>query len=68
LLWQEIKNKRLLGYQFHRQIPMLDYIVDFYCNELMLAIEIDGSSHESNKAQQYDQHRQKRLEEMVSGF
>ena len=45
LLWKRIKN-RALGVQFHRQVPMLDYIVDFYCHELMLAIEIDGSSHE----------------------
>jgi very-short-patch-repair endonuclease len=44
LLWQQIKNKAL-GVQFHRQVPMLDYIVDFYCHELMLAIEIDGDSH-----------------------
>ena len=45
LLWQNIKN-RSLGVQFHRQVPMLEYIVDFYCHELQLAIEIDGSSHE----------------------
>ena len=44
LLWKNIKN-RALGVQFHRQVPMLDYIVDFYCHELMLAIEIDGNSH-----------------------
>ena len=44
LLWQQIKNKAL-GVQFHRQVPMLEYIVDFYCHELMLAIEIDGDSH-----------------------
>ena len=34
-----------MGVQFHRQVPMLEYIVDFYCHELMLAIEIDGDSH-----------------------
>jgi very-short-patch-repair endonuclease len=44
LLWKNIKNKAL-GVQFHRQVPMLEYIVDFYCHELMLAIEIDGDSH-----------------------
>ncbi|MCC5928184.1 MAG: DUF559 domain-containing protein [Cyclobacteriaceae bacterium] len=60
LLWQELKNKRL-GYQFHRQVPMLDYIVDFYCHELMLAIEIDGESHEHSV--DYDDIRQKRLEQ-----
>lgn len=46
LLWQQLKNKQLLGYDFDRQKPIDNYIVDFYCGELMLAIEIDGSSHE----------------------
>lgn len=51
-----------MGYQFHRQVPMLDYIVDFYCHELNLAIEVDGSSHDSWCAQRYDKHRQESLE------
>ena len=62
LLWMEIKNRKLLGYQFHRQVPMLDYIVDFYCHELMLAIEVDGDSHSSDEAKDYDLKRQQRLE------
>ncbi len=45
LLWLEIKNKSL-GYEFHRQVPIDRYIVDFYCHELLLAIEVDGSSHD----------------------
>ena len=45
LLWQKIKQ-RSFGVQFHRQVPMLNYIVDFYCHEIQLAIEIDGNSHE----------------------
>ncbi len=45
LLWEKIKQ-RALGVQFHRQVPLLEYIVDFYCHELQLAIEIDGVSHE----------------------
>ncbi|RDV14850.1 endonuclease domain-containing protein [Pontibacter diazotrophicus] len=60
LLWQEIKDKKLLGFQFHRQVPLLDYIVDFYCHELQLAIEIDGDSHENKGS--YDKKRQKELE------
>ena len=51
-----------MGYQFHRQVPILDYIVDFYCHELMLVIEVDGISHESAQAKRYDRHRQNRLE------
>jgi len=45
LLWQNIKQ-RAYGVQFHRQVPMLNYIVDFYCHEIGLAIEIDGQSHD----------------------
>jgi very-short-patch-repair endonuclease len=44
LLWKQIKN-RALGLQFHRQVPIDKFIVDFYCHEIMLAIEIDGNSH-----------------------
>jgi epoxyqueuosine reductase len=62
LLWKEIKGRRF-GFQFHRQVPLLDYIVDFYCHELMLAIEVDGISHTHEKAVLYDSHRQQRLEE-----
>ena len=59
LLWQKIKN-RAFNVQFHRQVPMLDYVVDFYCHEIGLAIEIDGSSHEHKYF--YDARRQGRLE------
>jgi very-short-patch-repair endonuclease len=45
LLWKQIKNKAL-GIEFHRQVPIDEFIVDFYCHELMLAIEIDGISHD----------------------
>ena len=63
LLWDKIKNRKLNGCQFHRQVPMLDYIVDFYCHELMLAIEIDGDSHDHPNAVKYDSARQKKLED-----
>lgn len=59
ILWQNIKRKAF-GVQFHRQVPMLDYIVDFYCHEIGLAIEIDGSSHDYKYL--YDAKRQGRLE------
>ncbi len=60
LLWGELKTGRMLGYDFHRQKPIDNYIVDFFCYDLMLAIEIDGSSHD-NKVE-YDTYRQKKLE------
>ncbi|GAA4309661.1 endonuclease domain-containing protein [Nibribacter koreensis] len=58
LLWQEIKDKKL-GYQFHRQVPMLNCIVDFYCHELQLAIEVDGDSHDEKA--EYDSLREQEL-------
>lgn len=48
------------GYQFHRQRPIDNYIVDFYCHELNLAIEIDGHSHDYRVKE--DLKRQKELE------
>ncbi|MCJ8165545.1 DUF559 domain-containing protein [Pontibacter sp. E15-1] len=60
LLWLEIKDRKLFGYQFHRQVPMLNYIVDFYCHELKLAIEVDGNSHEYKVG--YDSVRQNEIE------
>ncbi|WP_254796099.1 DUF559 domain-containing protein [Leeuwenhoekiella marinoflava] len=42
-MWNFIRRKSL-GVEFHRQVPMLDYIVDFYCHEIGLAIEI-GRTH-----------------------
>lgn len=61
LLWQKIKGK-LLGVEFHRQVPVDNFIIDFYCHELMLAIEIDGSSHRFEDVGIRDVQRQLRLE------
>lgn len=64
LLWKHLKGKQMKGYDFHRQKPLGNYIVDFFCNELMLAIEIDGSSHELEGAYERDQERQQTLEKL----
>ncbi|MCH7764311.1 MAG: endonuclease domain-containing protein [Candidatus Marinimicrobia bacterium] len=45
LLWNQLKQKQMMGYQFYRQKPIGDYIVDFFCAKLKLVIEIDGESH-----------------------
>ena len=60
LLWQKLKGKQMRGYGFHRQKPIQHYIVDFFCHELMLALEIDGITH--NEKIDYDMHRQKQIE------
>ena len=59
LLWGCLKNKQMLGYDFHRQKPIGKFIVDFFCRKLMLAIEIDGDSHDG-KAEE-DKKRQVKL-------
>lgn len=61
LLWNYLKNRQMRGYKFLRQKPLYDYIVDFFCPELMLAIEIDGMAH--NERAKEDKHRQRFLEE-----
>jgi very-short-patch-repair endonuclease len=45
LLWNQLKKKQMLGFDFDRQRPLGEYIVDFYCKELALAIEVDGATH-----------------------
>ncbi|WP_072861239.1 endonuclease domain-containing protein [Arenibacter palladensis] len=60
-LWRELKNKKL-GVRFSRQIPIDNYIVDFYCKELRLALEVDGSVHFIEGQQEKATIRQNRLE------
>ncbi len=62
LLWNELKQKKMMGHDFDRQKPLDNFIVDFYCKDLMLAIEIDGDSHEHEDAFEADKVRQQKLE------
>ncbi len=66
LLWNELKQKRILGYDFDRQRPIDKFIVDFYCKELNLAIEIDGDTHIFRY--DYDEERQSVLEKLGVHF
>ena len=63
-MWMQLKGKQLKGYDFHRQKPIANFIVDFYCPELMLAIELDGITHESEEVKQKDQLKQAALEKL----
>jgi len=60
-LWREINNKKL-GVRFSRQIPIDNFIVDFYCKDLQLAIEVDGSIHFEEGQEEKDNLRQQKLE------
>ena len=68
LLWNEIKARRIKGYQFNRQKPLDKYIVDFYCKKLNLVIEVDGESHYHDDAPIRDAERQAILESMGLKF
>ena len=56
------------GYDFHRQKPILNYVMDFFCHELELAIEIDGNSHDMDYKIQLDLERQKEIEKLGISF
>ncbi|MFZ1715171.1 MAG: DUF559 domain-containing protein [Saprospiraceae bacterium] len=64
ILWEEVRNKKL-GVKFRRQHPLGAYVVDFYCHELRLVIELDGEYHTSVHQQGVDQ--EKDLELLGSG-
>ena len=64
LLWKKLRNKQMMGYDFDRQRPIDEYIVDFYCKDLMSAIEVDGGSHDHEEVYERDVKRQQRLESL----
>ncbi len=60
-LWQKIRNSKL-GRKFFRQYSIEGYVVDFYCPEKRLAIEIDGGYHQKPDTKKYDSYRTRYLE------
>jgi len=60
-LWKHLKGKQMMGYDFHRQKPLDNFIVDFFCQELMLAIELDGFCHQLDEVIEKDEIKEKRL-------
>ena len=57
LLWAELRNRKLNGWKFRRQHPLDKFIVDFYCNEKKLVVELDGSVHSEKINKEYDEAR-----------
>ena len=57
LLWQQIRSRRLDGIRFRRQHPIGPYILDFYCEDARLAVEVDGESHSQAEAVEHDNRR-----------
>ncbi|MEX1231406.1 MAG: endonuclease domain-containing protein [Planctomycetaceae bacterium] len=61
LLWMLLRNRRFLGLKFRRQHPLPPYVLDFYCEELKLAIELDGGQHNAVDSRRYDERRSRYL-------
>ena len=62
LLWMRLSNKQMLGYKFRRQYSVDQFVIDLYCPELKLAIEVDGDNHFTPLARVYDEGRQHHIE------
>jgi len=63
-LWTYLRHGQMYNYDFHRQKPIDEYIVDFFCNKLQLAIECDGYSHELLDVYNKDVKKTKRLNDL----
>jgi len=61
-LWKHLKGKQMHGFDFHRQKPIDLYVIDFFCCELYLGIELDGYTHNFEVVQIRDRIKVKRLE------
>ncbi len=57
LLWRQLRNRHLAGFKFRRQHPLPPYVLDFYCAELMLVVELDGGQHYDDAGREKDRVR-----------
>ena len=62
-LWALLRNRQLEGKKFRRQHAIGNYVLDFYCNECKLAVELDGEIHNKKEIQQYDSARTQELKD-----
>ena len=62
LLWARLRDRRVGGRKFRRQYSAGVFILDFYCSACRLAVELDGASHSSTEAQNYDAERTEYLQ------
>src|SRR5947207_2002021 len=61
LLWGKLRGQRLAELKFRRQHPLGPFVLDYYCHEARIAIELDGDSHDGRY--QYDADRQRLIEQ-----
>jgi len=64
ILWEHLRNRRLENYKIRRQHPICGYILDFYCQEIRLGIEVDGEVHQTQEQIAYDNQRSIDLSEI----
>jgi len=57
LMWRLLRNRRIAGAKFRRQYPFPPFVLDFYCHELKLAIELDGGQHNEPRGRKQDARR-----------
>jgi len=62
VMWIHLSRKQMNGFKFRRQYSVNQYVIDFYCPDLKLAVEIDGDSHYRLSSLEYDDKRQKFIE------
>nr|MBK9651550.1 endonuclease domain-containing protein [Bacteroidota bacterium] len=63
-LWKVLSGNTMSGFKFRRQHPISNFILDFYCHQLKLGIEIDGDIHSETMQAEYDIERTKKLDEL----
>ncbi|UGU16743.1 endonuclease domain-containing protein [Sinomicrobium kalidii] len=63
-LWKHLKARKLEGKRFTRQHSIENYIVDFYCAEVRLIIELDGEVHDNSQTEEYDEKRTEQLNKL----
>jgi len=68
ILWIYLRDRKTLGYKFRRQYSVDHFVIDFYCPQLKLAIELDGSVHDLPDQKEYDAYRQEYLEKFGITF
>lgn len=64
LFWKIVSNRKILGFKFRRQHPIGKYIVDFYCHEVLLVVELDGDVHDLERIKNYDERREAELKKL----
>ncbi len=68
IVWLYLRDRKTLGYKFRRQYSVDQFVIDFYCPELKLAVEIDGNVHDQPDQKEYDIKRQEYLESFGIAF